>query len=45
MRQRIDFEVELFLKRAYEVIVILRKGAPTADEIARNSAPTHLPGF
>ena len=45
MRQRIDFEVELFLKRAYEVIVILRKGAPTADDFARNSAPTHLPGF
>jgi predicted SAM-dependent methyltransferase len=33
LRRRIPFEVELFLRRAYEVMIVLRKGGALATEI------------
>jgi len=45
LRERVAFEIELFLKRGYEVIVVLRKGEPAPRELTRDAAPTHLPGF
>jgi SAM-dependent methyltransferase len=33
LRRRVAFEVELFLRRAYEVILVLRKGKPVATDM------------
>src|SRR5947209_3908422 len=33
LRQRVPFEIELFLRRAYEVLMVLRKGSAVATDI------------
>jgi hypothetical protein len=40
--EEIGFEIELFLKRKYEVIAVLRKGEPAARQVNR-IVETRLP--
>ena len=39
LRRRVAFEVELFLRRAYEVILVLRKGNVVATDLLDLDAP------
>jgi SAM-dependent methyltransferase len=38
LRKRVEFEVELFLKRHYEIVVVLRKGADSGSAAALAAA-------